>query len=139
MDSEYPNSLPYDRSSSSQFRYFNFEQSFKLRLLRAWDFDGLQIPGTSGEFKGFSRRFLGFEILKLQASVCISCVKYELILENYCNSLLVSLLLNCSYILKTFTRIKLSYLLANSYLSVTDWLRLAFTNIEATLKQPLST
>ena len=45
------NSLPYDKSSWSILRYFNFEPSFKLRWLRARDLFGSQIPVSTGGFK----------------------------------------------------------------------------------------
>ena len=51
MDSEYLNSLPYDRSSWSILRYFKFEPSYKLWCSRARDLFGSQIPLTTGGFE----------------------------------------------------------------------------------------
>ena len=68
-DLEYPSTLRFDRGSWSELRYFNYEPSFKLWWRRALDFDGSEILVTSGGFRGFSRRFLSFQILKLWAFV----------------------------------------------------------------------
>ena len=55
VDLEYPNFLPYNKSSWSMLRYFNFELSFKLWWCLAQDLIGSQILMTTG----------GFELLKL--------------------------------------------------------------------------
>ena len=68
---EYPNLLRHDRSNWSELRYFNFKPNFKLWWRRAQDFNGSSILVASGGFRGFSR-FLGFEISKLRALVCIT-------------------------------------------------------------------
>ena len=69
---EYPNLLRFDRGSWSELRYSNFESSLKLWWRGAGDFDGSQILVTSEGFRGFSRRFLSFEILKLRAFLCFT-------------------------------------------------------------------
>ena len=69
---EYPNLLRFDRGSWSGLRYSNFESSLKLWWRGAGDFDGSQILVTSEGFRGFLRRFLSFEILKLRAFLCFT-------------------------------------------------------------------
>ena len=66
QDLEYPNLLCFDRGRWSELWYFNFESSLMLWWRCAGDFDGLQILVTLEMFRGFSRRFLSFEILKLR-------------------------------------------------------------------------
>ena len=79
---EYPNLLRCDRSSWSEFRYFNFEPSLKLWWCRARDFDGSQILVTSGGVQGFSK-FSSFEISKLWVFVFVTI--FTIISNtNYC-------------------------------------------------------
>ena len=81
VDSEYPNLLRHDRSSWSWLGYFNFELILELWWCRARDFDGSQILVTSGGFQGFSM-FLGFEISKLRAFVCVTIFSIISILSH---------------------------------------------------------
>ena len=82
-DLEYPNSLRHDKSSWSGLRYLNFEPSLKVWYRSSCDFMMI-----SGYFKVF--KFCNFKT----SSFCVHhhfhhYIQYELLLENYCKSLMV--------------------------------------------------
>ena len=91
-DLQYRNSLRCDRSSWSELRCFNSKPSLKVWWRRARDFDGSQISSDLKRVSGFFNvfKFWNFKT----SSFCVRhhfhhYIQYELLIENYCKSLLV--------------------------------------------------